>query len=137
LPDACIRLFLNLPATANTSCKSDRAGNMNSNRGNPAPSQESLSAFEFDGRFMTAAIPVKWRGAVMLAGTIVFFPLIIGVIMLDALTHDMPSVRTPVKKVFLTIGGWIQVCRRIPRARQVADALRFSEMSRRQASLSS
>lgn len=107
---------------------------MKSSRGNV--SQESFPMLKFDARFMTAVIPVKWRGAVLLTGTVVFFPLIIGVIMLDAVTHDLPVVRTPVKKTLMVISTWIHTWCRVSRARPVADQMRFPELARVRTSLS-
>jgi hypothetical protein len=39
-------------------------------------------------RHVTALIPRRWRGAVLLAGTILLFPFIVCVMILEAVTRD-------------------------------------------------
>jgi hypothetical protein len=56
---------------------------------------------------MAGIIPVGWRAAVLMVLLIVLFPLLICVLVLDALTHDMPLVRTPVKHVMQWLSGWL------------------------------
>jgi hypothetical protein len=52
-----------------------------------------------DLRRMAGAIPVGWRAAVLMAIFIIVFPIVVVVFVLDALTHDMPTVRHPFNKL--------------------------------------
>ena len=45
-------------------------------------------------RGITQVIPVRWRGAVLVAATLVFFPFIVAVMIMDAVMHDFPQLRT-------------------------------------------
>jgi hypothetical protein len=51
-----------------------------------------------DLRRMAGVIPVGWRAISLMAVLIVVFPLLVVVLVLDALTYDMPVVRHPFKK---------------------------------------
>jgi hypothetical protein len=80
----------------------------------------------------TEMIPTRWRAAVLLTGTIVFFPIFILVIMVDALTHDMPRFRFLVHRTGQIFTAGVQMAIRIPRAWQ--NVWRFPDLTRREAS---
>jgi hypothetical protein len=77
------------------------------------------------------------RGVTMLVGTIVLFPLIVGAIMLDALTHEMPRVRTPLKKAFLAASDWMRAGSGIFRAKRTTGSATFGGLVEERASLAS
>ena len=56
-----------------------------------------------DLRRVAGAIPVGWRAVAVMAVLIVVFPILISVFVLDALTYEMPWIRTPLKKA----GQWM------------------------------
>jgi hypothetical protein len=60
-----------------------------------------------DLRRMAGTIPVGWRAAILMALLVILFPLLISIFILDALTHDMPAVRTPVKNFMQRVGRWL------------------------------
>jgi hypothetical protein len=86
---------------------------------------------------MTQWIPPRFRGVTLLAGTVVLFPLIVGAIMLDALTHDMPRVRTPLKKVLLTACDWMRTGSTIFRAKRAIGSASFTRLVEEHPSLAS
>jgi len=51
-----------------------------------------------DLRRMAGVIPVGWRAILLMAVLILIFPLLVLVLVLDAMTYDMPGVRHPFKK---------------------------------------
>jgi hypothetical protein len=95
------------------------------------PRIANSSATPRGARVFTEAIPTRWRAAVLLTGTIVFFPAIILVIMIDAVTHDMPQFRFFLRRTgqFFAIG--MQRAFRFPRAWQ--REWRLSDLTRREA----
>jgi hypothetical protein len=58
-----------------------------------------------DLRRMAGAIPVGWRAVVVMAMLIAVFPLLIGILILDALTYEMPAVRHPFKMAARWMGA--------------------------------
>ena len=95
------------------------------------PAQTPTPVLDFDARFLTAIIPARWRAAVLVAGAIAFFPLIITVMMFDAVTHDLPGLRAPFKRAFGIIGNWF----RIPRVSHATDAMSFRALAEAPSSL--
>jgi hypothetical protein len=78
----------------------------------PRPPQERVmksptDMLATDLRRMAGAIPVGWRAVVVMVATIVVFPILISVFILDALTYDMPGIRNPVRKAFDWLSRWI------------------------------
>jgi hypothetical protein len=51
-----------------------------------------------DLRRMAGVIPVGWRAILLMVALILVFPILILVLVLDAMTYDMPVVRHPFKK---------------------------------------
>jgi hypothetical protein len=86
---------------------------------------------------MTQCIPPRFRGVTLLVGTVVLFPLIVGVIMLDALTHEMPRVRTPLKKALLAVFECMHAGSRIFRVKRASSSVPFTGMVQEQTSLAS
>lgn len=113
----------------------DWSDNMKSSRRHASrpPIPDSL----FNPRFITQWIPLRLRGVTLLVGTVVLFPVIIGVIMFDAVTHDMPKVRTPLKKALLVAWDWMRAGSGIFRARRAPGAAQFSELVHEHPSLAS
>src|SRR6187200_3463927 len=72
------------------------------------PAHPSTPIFDFDARSLTAIIPVRWRAAVLVLGAVTLFPLIITGMMFDAVTHDMPGLRAPLKRMFGVVGNWFR-----------------------------
>ncbi len=71
-----------------------------------------------DLRSMAAIIPAGWRAAVlMVAILILLFPLLASILVLDALTHDMPVLRHPLRHA----SGWLAA--RLHRSRSAFDAV--------------
>jgi hypothetical protein len=60
-----------------------------------------------DVRQMARVIPAGWRAAALMMLALIFFPVLISVLILDALTEDMPSVRAPVGKALHRLGSWL------------------------------
>jgi hypothetical protein len=60
-----------------------------------------------DLRRMAGVIPVGWRAVIVMAVTVIVFPVLITVFILDALTYDMPGIRNPVRKTFDWLSRWI------------------------------
>jgi hypothetical protein len=85
------------------------------------PAHSSTPLFDFDARFLTAIIPVRWRAAVLVLGTVTLFPLIITLMMFDAVTHDMPGLRAPFKRVFGIMSSWF----RMPRVSPASEPMAF------------
>lgn len=52
-----------------------------------------------DLRRMACVIPVGWRAAVLMLAMVLVFPILICVFVLDALTHDMPRLRSGMRKL--------------------------------------
>jgi UDP-2,3-diacylglucosamine pyrophosphatase LpxH len=48
-------------------------------------------------RQMPGTIQAGWRAVILLAVMVIVFPVLISVFILNALTHDMPGIRQPVK----------------------------------------
>ena len=86
---------------------------------------------------MTQWIPPRLRGVTLLAGTVVLFPLIVGAIMLDALTHDMPRVRMPLKKALLAVSDCVRAGSGIFRVKRASVSVPFAGMVQEQTSLAS
>jgi hypothetical protein len=60
-----------------------------------------------DLRRMAGTIPVGWRAAVLMVLLIVLFPVLVTVLILDALTYDMPAVRVPLRNVMHWATAWM------------------------------
>jgi hypothetical protein len=85
------------------------------------PTHPSTPIFDFDARLLTAIIPVRCRAAVLVLGTLALFPLIITVMMFDAVTHDMPSLRASLHRLFGIMTRWSP----IPRVSQASEPIAF------------
>jgi hypothetical protein len=46
-------------------------------------------------RGITRVVPVRWRGALLFASVLLFFPVILMAMILDAIMHDLPAWRGP------------------------------------------
>jgi hypothetical protein len=82
-------------------------------------------------RAITNVIPTRWLAAVLLIGTIVFFPVLILVIIIDAVTHDMPRFRFFMSRTGQFFRAGTQGALRFPRAWQ--NDWRLSDLARREA----
>jgi hypothetical protein len=91
----------------------------------------------FNPRFLTLWIPPRVRGVTMLVGTIVLFPLIVGAIMLDAVTHDMPRLRTPLKNALRIAIDWMRLGSGILRTKRATGPAAFAGLIEDRASLAS
>src|SRR5689334_6359684 len=100
-------------------------------------SRASISDSAFNPRFMTHWIPPRLRGVTLLVGIVVLFPVIVGAIVLDALTQDMPRVRTPLKKALLAASDWVRAGSAMFRAKRVTSPLPFAGLIEEQSSLAS
>jgi hypothetical protein len=78
---------------------------------NPTPSTPAQSPapfIDFNTRFLTANIPVRWRAAILVLGTFTLFPIIICVMMFNVVTHDMPGITSVFRRIFRAVGGWFR-----------------------------
>src|SRR4051812_28675331 len=82
---------------------------MNPTPGTPA--HPSTPVFDFDARFMTAIIPVRWRAGVLVLATVTLFPVLITVMLFDIVTHEMPGLRAPFERTLRMVSGWFRVRR--------------------------
>ena len=120
----CATWRLRFLATTSRRARSDSSDNMKSSRTHTSPEAFSNPVL---GARVVAIIPMKWRGVVLLGGTIIFFPIIIGVMMIDAVVHDMPGPAAWLKKSRGAISGWIYAWRKIPQ--RVEGSLQLPQMS--------
>lgn len=67
-----------------------------------------------DLRHMAGVIPAGWRAVVLVAAMVMVFPVLIAALVLDALTYDMPAIRTPLKKAAQRVGRFVH---RAPKGR--------------------
>jgi hypothetical protein len=76
-----------------------------------APAHSLSSAPGLDARILTAVFPARWRAGILLVGAIVFFPVIIFVMMFNAVIHDMPGVRGWFRRMAAATSRWFRFSR--------------------------
>jgi hypothetical protein len=67
-----------------------------------------------DLRRVAGTIPVGWRAAVLMAVLIILFPLLVTVLIFDALTYDMPMIRVPLRNIAHWATAWRHLTPRRP-----------------------